>query len=109
MRKEDKPKDMCYGDFRQPQWCSQEWGKPPLYLLHQAISLNTSTWPQVERQTYRRGYLIKQGPTWVLLPSKMNGLLDTATSPLRKRQSHLIRKILVNFLVECTTFRERGS
>lgn len=79
------------------------------YLLHQAVALSTSTWPQVERQPYRRGYLIKQGPTWVLLPSKMNELLDTATFPPRKRQSHLIRKTVVNFLVECTTFRVRGS
>lgn len=88
--------------------CSQEWAILPL-PVHQAVPLNTSTWPQVERQPSRRGYLIKQGPTWVPLPSKMNELLDTATSPPRKRQSHLIRKALVNFLVECTTFRERGS
>lgn len=45
----------------------------------------------------------------MLLPCKMNELLDMATSPPRKRQSHLIRKILVNFLVECTTFGEGGS
>lgn len=45
----------------------------------------------------------------MLLPCKMNELLDTATSPPRKRQTHLIRKILVNFLVECTTFGEGGS
>jgi hypothetical protein len=81
----------------------------PLLVTPGHPPLSSSTWPQVERQPYRKGYLIKQGPTWVLLPSKMNELLDTATSPPRRRQSHLIRKILVNFLVECTTFRERGS